>query len=174
MRRESNCFSCWSVKFRHILVPIDAHPACDHAAHHAFALNRALGGQITLLYVLEQETPPGRAAAQNRLKALSSEARRPPVCAVVSVQDHTVLDNIGAYATLHRVGLIVLGIRGDGGLEDEALGKFAANLARISAVPVHLTTGRHRPFQSIPTGWQTLMELDPFQRSGERDTQLSS
>lgn len=150
--------------FRHILVPIDDHPACDQAAHHAFALNRALGGQITLLYVLEQETPLGWEAAQHRLRTLSSQARRPPACAVVSVREHKVLEDICTYAALHRVGLIVLGIRGDGGLEDEAMGKFAANLARLSAVPVHLTGGEHKPLQSIPASWQTLMEL----RSPER------
>jgi len=158
--------------FRHILVPIDDHPACDHAALHAFALNRALGGKITLLYVLEQETPLGWEAAQHRLKTLSSQARRPPTCAVVAVREHKVLEDICAYAALQGVGLIVLGIRGDGGLEDEALGKFAANLARLSALPVHLTGDQHKPFQSIPASWQTLMDLRPSER-GEEGAQPS-
>ncbi|MBB5234698.1 nucleotide-binding universal stress UspA family protein [Deinococcus budaensis] len=138
--------------FRHLLVPVDHHPACHPAAHHAYDLTRALGGRVTLLHILERDTPPERTSADRHLETLAAGARRPPARVVLPVRDHDVQGAIAHYARKHAADLIVLGISGAGGLTDDALGKFAVNLARLSALPVHLT-GSRPPSEAVPSRW---------------------
>lgn len=143
--------------FRHILVPVDDHPASAHAARHAYDLTRALGGRVTLLHVLEGDTPEHRSAAHEHLKALSAGARRPPTQVVLPVGDHDIQRAVAGFAAQNAADLIVLGVSGEGGLVDDALGKFAASLARLSALPVHLAGGGRRPRETVPVHWQQIV-----------------
>lgn len=127
--------------FRHILVPVDGHPASAHAARHAFDLTRAPGSRVTLLHLLEQDTPTRHEAAGWHLRVLAAGARRPPAQVILPVPDHAVGQAIAAYAARHSVDLIVLGILGVGGLADDALGRLGADLTRVSGLPVQLAGG---------------------------------
>lgn len=138
--------------FRHILVPIDQHPGCPVAVRHALDLTRAIGGRVTLLHVLENDQDGARRAAQIHLSTLARGARRPPEQVVLPVLDHDVVGAVSAFARQHRADLIVLGVRGHGGLEDEAIGALAVNLASASGRPVQVTEGQSRATQ---TRWHT-------------------
>lgn len=152
--------------FRHILVPVDHHPASARAARHAHDLTRALGGRVTLLHVLEQDTAPGRASARRHLEALAAGARRPPAQVVLAVGDHDVQGAVVTFAVRHGVDLIVLGVGGEGGLTDEALGRLAVDLARRCALPIHLTGGRRRPCEIVPPRWQRVVDGPPARAEG--------
>lgn len=147
--------------FRHILVPIDDHPASAHAARHAYDLTRALGGQVTLLHVLEGDTPEHRSAAQEHLDTLMAGARRPPARVVLPVGDHDIQRAVASFAVQNGADLIVLGVSGEGGLMDDALGRFAASLARLSALPVHLAGGGRRPRETVPVHWRQVVTGTP-------------
>lgn len=143
--------------FRHILVPVDDHPASAQAARHAFDLTRALGGRVTLLHLLERDVASAHDAASRRLGALAASARRPPAQVILPVSGHAVQQAIVSYALQHGVDLIVLGVGGQGGLTDQALGRLGAELARISGLPVHLAASPQAGCSAVSRRWQQVL-----------------
>ncbi|ADV66067.1 universal stress protein [Deinococcus maricopensis] len=147
--------------FRHILVPVDDALTSAQAAQYAFTLTRALGGQATLLRLLENPSPAAHERASAQLSALAREARRPPRQVILPLHDHDAVQAITAYAQGQQVDLIVLGVTGEGGLTDEAVGRLATTLARTSGVPVHLAavTRAGRPAGS--NAWRRAVTRNP-------------
>ncbi|MFC4637942.1 universal stress protein [Deinococcus hohokamensis] len=143
--------------FKHILVPVDDHPACVNAAQHAFDLTRVLGGQVTLIHLLGPNSEGTQTYAERHLERLARRARRLPTQVILPVAGQDAVDALATYATSHRVDLIVLGVSGEGGLVDAALGQVAATLTRVSGIPVHLSGGRQ--LQQTGAGrWQRVVD----------------
>ncbi|GGO36374.1 universal stress protein [Deinococcus humi] len=143
--------------FKHILVPVDHHPACVNAALHAFDLTRALGGQVTLIHLLQQGTLENQVPVEQYLAHLARRARRPPAQVILSIGTQDAVEALATYASGHGIDLIVLGVSGEGGLVDAALGQVATDLTRVSGIPVHLAGGR-RLQQIVPWGWQRVVD----------------
>ncbi len=142
--------------FKQILVPIGDQGAGEAAARHAFDLTRVLGGRVTLLRVLEEDTTDHLETAERQLEALALGARRSPV-RVVLAGGHDILGTVAGFAAKSGVDLIVLSVSADGSPANDGLGLLAPRLAAVSGVPVHLAVGRRRFDGMVPAPWQQLL-----------------
>ncbi|MFC4637939.1 universal stress protein [Deinococcus hohokamensis] len=140
--------------FRHILAPVGGSPTGEYAAHHAYDLTRALGGQVTLLHVLDHDNASHWTAAEGRLEALARGARRSP-SRVILAGGHDQPSAIVNFVAENGADLIVLDIGAEGSL-DGVLGTLAPRLATISGLPVHLATGRRPSRTMVSARWQQL------------------
>ncbi|WP_221090706.1 universal stress protein [Deinococcus aquaedulcis] len=143
--------------YRHILVPVDDHPASAHAAQQAHRLTRALGGRVTLLRVLSGDEALGAGAVQAQLRALAAGARRPPETATLTLAGQDAAPAIAAYAARCGADLIVLGVSGETHAPDEARAALALALAAHSGLPVQLAAA---PQAGRPGGlpWQRVAQ----------------
>jgi len=142
--------------FRQILVPVDHHPSCVHAAQYAHDLARTLGGQVTLLWMLRRECPQERQRAARALDALAAGARRPPRRLVVSMENVGVHEVVATVAAEQGADLIVLRV-GDEALEEDAFGTLATRLTWSTGIPVQLTGSPRCRRSSVPGGWQRVL-----------------
>jgi nucleotide-binding universal stress UspA family protein len=121
---------------RQMLVPVDFSACARQVAQYAFDLARAIGGQVTLLHVLEDQAPEEARALLRQLGAL---ARLPPECLVVPA--------IGAFpagvaaailevAAQRGADLIVLGVRGPA--QRSPLGQVAVGVLLGALIPVQV------------------------------------
>ncbi|MBZ9713570.1 universal stress protein [Deinococcus multiflagellatus] len=144
--------------FRHILVPATNHPASAHAAQQAYRLTRALGGRVTLLWVLSSDRAASREEAQAQLQALAAGARRPPATALLSPGSQEAAPAIAAFAARSGADLIVLGVGGDGSAADDAQGTLALALAANSGLPVQLACAPAPTQAAGGRPWQRVVE----------------
>ena len=146
--------------YQRILVPVDGSPTAQKGLDEAIALAKLTGGQLRLLYVVDelmfvssiQEYSTYSADMARLLKDAGTEILR--VCAerarAGGVQAETVLidsvsgrvaDVIVEQAGKLQADLIVLGTHGRRGLRRFALGSDAEQVVRLAAVPVLLIRG---------------------------------
>ncbi|WP_027482198.1 universal stress protein [Deinococcus pimensis] len=123
--------------FRHILALVDGSPASLGGARHAFELSRALGGRVTLLYLLEHDTPEERERARATLASWAEGARRPPRLALLPLTG-ALPDTVAGFAREGGVDLVVVGVREGTGLERAVMGALADDIARVGGVPVQV------------------------------------
>jgi nucleotide-binding universal stress UspA family protein len=146
--------------YQRILVPVDGSPTAQKGLDEAIALAKLTGGQLRLLYVVDelmfvssiQEYSTYSADMARLLKDAGTEILR--VCAerarAGGVQAETVLiDSVSgrvADVIVEQAGklladLIVLGTHGRRGLRRFALGSDAEQVVRMAPVPVLLIRG---------------------------------
>ncbi|GGO36368.1 universal stress protein [Deinococcus humi] len=141
--------------YRHVLVPTDFSAVSDLATRHACDLVRALGGQLTLLHLLE-----GPAAdpeeAQVQLERLRRYARRPPTLLTRHCAPEGVVSSILTCLSEQRADLIVVGATGQG--RSGSLSSVARELAFHASVPVHVVPAALTRTTAPPSGWRNIVQ----------------
>ncbi|WP_293910442.1 universal stress protein [Deinococcus sp.] len=150
---------------RQMLVPVDFSACAHQVAQHAFDLARAIGGQVTLLHVPEDQDVE---KARTLLRQLSALARQPPECLVVPVQ--TLLPGgVGAVilevATRQRAELIVLGLPGPLCPGAGHRGQVACAVLLGACIPVQMVPCRP-PNPATLSGWRAVVEQECPVRHG--------
>ncbi|MFC4637937.1 universal stress protein [Deinococcus hohokamensis] len=140
--------------YRHVLVPTDFSAVSLQATKHACDLVRALGGQLTLLHVLGNDTNPED--ARLHLETLRHLARRPPTLLMRDGASGGVVRSILTCVSEQRADLIVLGASGEGGAD--SLGSVARELAFRASVPVHVIPAVLTRSSGTPSGWRNIVQ----------------
>lgn len=152
---------------RQILVPVDFSACARQVACHAFDLARAIGGQVTLLHVLEDQEPQ---EARDLLRQFSALARLPPECLVMPVSGPFpagVAAVILEVAAQRGADLIVLGLRGPA--QRSPLGQVAVQVLLGALVPVQVV-----PCGQVArpgSGWRSLLAQEAQTQAAQ--TQLA-
>jgi nucleotide-binding universal stress UspA family protein len=149
------------IAIRKILVPTDFSPASKKALSYALRFAQELGSQLTLLHVLEPETPltlAGRPAAatfsegeladaEEGLRALADSAEAADVVGAKSmlragVATHEIVE----VAKELDVDLIVIATHGFTGWRHFAIGSTAERVARAAPCPVLVVREKEHDF----------------------------
>ncbi|MBE0541822.1 MAG: universal stress protein [Verrucomicrobia bacterium] len=136
-----------SFQVRDILVPTDFSPTSLHALDYAVPLARQLGGQITLLHVMDWPVLPqtvenlviGDAmtrTAKERLDALAHEKVPSPLLAKTLVRTGSSYQEITRLAQGLKSHLIILSTHGRTGFKRALLGSTAERVVRHAPCPV--------------------------------------
>jgi universal stress protein A len=144
-----------------ILVPTDFSPASKKAFPYALRLAEQLGSELTLLHVLEPETPltlAGRSAAaafseedladmEKSLRALADQAAGSGVAGAKSiVRTGVATHEIIEAAKELDVDLIVIATHGFTGWKHFAIGSTAERVARAAPCPVLVVREKEHDF----------------------------
>jgi nucleotide-binding universal stress UspA family protein len=141
--------------FKKILVASDLTDASRRAVATALDLARAVGGQVTVLHILELPYEsrmwflPGNAEMQALRAAMATQeetartklAEQVGAGADVIVAQGIPVDEIVAHATRLGVDLIVMGTHGRRGLQHAVMGSVAERVVRTASVPVMTIRG---------------------------------
>lgn len=139
---EKDCQLVCERKFETILMPTDFSPAAERAEKIVSELSGHAGKIVLASVVDEGETEEDIAAlkekASKQLKQLGESCEK--ACANVKLRIETGIpsEHIKAIAEEEDATLIVLGMRGKGGVEGLVLGNTAETVARTSKRPVLL------------------------------------
>jgi len=147
--------------YQRILVPVDGSPTAEQGLDEAIKLARLTGGQLRLLYVVDelmfvtsiQEYSAYSADLARLMKDAGTDILRKAAerAQAAGAQVDTLLvesvsgrvsDVIVEQATQWRAEVIVLGTHGRRGLRRIALGSDAEQVVRAATVPVLLVRGR--------------------------------
>jgi nucleotide-binding universal stress UspA family protein len=139
-------------KFQRILVGCDFSDASDQALQYALGLAQELQSELHLIHVIapsvyENLLKPGMPPVPRRSEALQDQlegqltARLPEEAYHWCKPQATILagqpfQEITKYAVLHRMDLIVLGVRGQDLIEALAVGSTTDRVARQSPCPL--------------------------------------
>jgi universal stress protein A len=149
------------IAIKKILVPTDFSPASKKAFSYALRLAGEQGSKITLLHVLEPETPltlAGRPAAAGfseeeladtkvSLRALADEANGAGVAGAKSiVRSGVATHEIVEVAKELDVDLIVIATHGLTGWKHFAIGSTAERVARAAPCPVLVVREKEHDF----------------------------
>ncbi len=132
---------------REILVPTDFSPTSVHALDYAVPLARQMGGQITLLHVIDLPVLPQTvenlvigdamtSAAKERLEALAREKMPPPLLAKTLVRTGSSYQEITRLAQGLKSDLIILSTHGRTGFKRALLGSTTERVVRHAPCPV--------------------------------------
>lgn len=147
-----------SVRYQHLLVPLDGSEVAAQAIPHAGALAKAFGAAITLFHVVPREGVPSRPLTQKEREAFSQiDAYLQKVKAeleAAGIETHWAVtagdpaNEIVRYAYTHNVDAVVMSTHGKGGAFQRLYGSVAdAVLARLT-IPVVLI----RPKEALLAG----------------------
>jgi nucleotide-binding universal stress UspA family protein len=146
---------------KNILVPTDFSPASKKAFSYALRLAEQLGSELTLLHVLEPETPltlAGRPVAaafskveladmKKSLRAMADEAESAGIaCAKSIVRTGVATHEIIEAAKELDVDLIVIATHGFTAWKHFAIGSTAERVARAAPCPVLVVREKEHDF----------------------------
>jgi universal stress protein A len=148
------------IAVRKILVPTDFSPASRKSLSYALRFAEELNSEITLLHVLEPETPvtlAGPAVAvfsereladiEESLRALADSAEKAGVAGTKSILRKGVATHeIVEAAKELDVDLIVIATHGFTGLKHFAIGSTAERVARAASCPVLVVREKEHDF----------------------------
>ncbi|MGC2352605.1 MAG: universal stress protein [Candidatus Udaeobacter sp.] len=150
-----------AITVKKILVPTDFSPASRKAFSYALRFAEDMGSEITLLHVLEPETPltlAGRPAAsafseeevadtEESLRALADSAEATGVAGTRSiVRTGVATHEIVEAAKELDVDLIVIATHGFTGWKHFAIGSTAERVARVAPCPVLVIREKEHDF----------------------------
>ncbi|MCS7207678.1 MAG: universal stress protein [Dehalococcoidia bacterium] len=137
-----------TIRYQHILVPLDGSEVAAQAVPHAAALAKAFGAAITLFHVVPREGVPSRPLTQKEREAfaqidtymqrLKGELEAAGIETRWAVTAGEPAAEIVRYAYTHNVDAVVMSTHGKGGTFQRLYGSVAdAVLARLT-IPVVL------------------------------------
>jgi nucleotide-binding universal stress UspA family protein len=152
-----------SITVRKILVPTDFSPASRKSLSYALRFTEGLNSEITLLHVLEPETPltlAGRPAtafseeeladAEEGLRGLTDSAKAAGGAGTKSIlRTGVATHEIVEAAKELDVDLIVIATHGFTGWKHFAIGSTAERVARAAPCPVLVVREKERDFISL-------------------------
>ncbi|GBD11352.1 TRAP-T-associated universal stress protein TeaD [bacterium HR23] len=147
-----------SVRYQHILVPLDGSEVAAQAIPHAVALAKAFQAEITLFHVVPREGIPSRPLTQKEREAFAQiDAYLQKIKAELEgegIETHWAVTagepaaEIVRYAYTHNVDAVVMSTHGKGGAFQRLYGSVAdAVLSRLT-IPVVLI----RPKEALRAG----------------------
>ena len=170
------------MKIKQILFPTDFSPCSDHALRHALSLAELYGASLSIVHVtlpLEHDTRAQSGIsdldrAQEEIDRLSEGQMRAAEEKRTYKEIHieqTTIRGISAapalleFAAEHDVDLIVMGTHGRRGLNHFMLGSVAAEVVRLSPIPVFSVRESRNVMYPLHFG-QILVPVDfsPFSR----------
>ena len=157
--------------FRHLLVPLDGSPLAEAAMPAARYLAQTLGAQVTLLHMIEENSPrsihgqphlANSADADEYLVSLAKHAlpKERVDCHVHTSEIEDVASSIVAHARELQVDLIIMCTHGAGGVRHGLFGTVAQRVTALGTTPVLLVPVHRQPADPEFSCRRLLIPLD--------------